>query len=59
MKNASNEGYLESNLALVTTVTGNQPVLLFTKYSINADTPITVVNIPPFRFISVPKNQIR
>ena len=37
----------------------HQPVVIFTKYNMDADKPFLVVNLPPARFIGVPNSQIR
>ena len=33
------------------------PVVIFTKYNVDAYKPVPVVNIPPVRFIVIPTNQ--
>ena len=37
----------------------HQPVVLFTKDHMDSDKPVTVVNLPPVRFIGGPKRQGR
>ena len=34
-------------------------MVLFTKEKMKEDKPVTVVNLPPVRFIGVPSNQVR
>ena len=49
---------LESNLELVEKWKDTPPLVLFTKNIMYAYKPIPVGNIPPLRFVGVPKNQL-
>ena len=44
---------------MVKEVADHQPVVLFTKYNMDADKPVIVVNLPPVRFICGPSKQGR
>ena len=59
MENASTEISLVLHSYLVEEVVDHLPVVIFTKYNMDADKPVSVVNCQPVRFIGVSTSQVR
>ena len=59
MDNVSTEVSLVSHSVMVYEGADHQPVVIFTKYNMDADKPVPVVNIPPVMFIGAPTRQGR
>ena len=57
VENASTEVSLAAHPSMVKEGSYHQPVVIFTKESMDADEPVTVVNIPPVRYIRGPSKQ--
>ena len=57
MENASTEVYLSAHSALVKEGADHLSVVIFTKYNIDTDKPVLVLNTPPVSFIGVPTSQ--
>ena len=57
MDHASKNVSLAAHSEMVKEGSYHQPVVIFTKESIDADKPVTVVNIPPVRYICGPSKQ--
>ena len=57
MENASTEVSFAAHQSMVKEVSDHQPVVIFTKEGTDADKPVTVVNIPPVRYIYGPSKQ--
>ena len=55
--NVSTEVSLVSHSVMVYEGADHQPVVIFTKYNMDSDKPVPVVNLPDVRFICGPSNQ--
>ena len=59
MDNASKEVSFVAHSEMVKEREDHQQVVLFTKYHMDSDKPVTVANLPPVRFIGGPTRQGR